>query len=80
VKQTGLVDKEFVIINREPTVLSRCKAVLADKSTADIKSLKTGNTTVDKGLFQRKWVAPTVAPNHILIECAEGSAEVLIIR
>ncbi|WP_224247641.1 serine/threonine protein kinase [Hyalangium gracile] len=76
VRLAGTIDKEYVIDNRESTVLSRCTATLTGKKWSEIKSLKTGPNHVDAGSFKLKLTVPNVAKGRMLIECAEGVAEV----
>jgi hypothetical protein len=70
--------QDFVIESQEPTILSRCTATLNGYMRSDLRSLKVGKTSVGGGSFKRNVSGPNVPRGRMLIECAEGSAEVII--
>ncbi len=70
--------QDFVIDNEEPTILSRCTATVNGNMRSDLRSLKTGTTSVNGSSFKRNVNAPNVPKGKIFIECTDGSAEVTI--
>ncbi|WP_224369129.1 serine/threonine protein kinase [Hyalangium versicolor] len=76
VRESGLLDREYVIDNRESEALLRCTATVAGKKRADVTVLKLGQNKVDLSKFRWRVDAREVPRGRMYIECAEGVAEV----
>lgn len=74
---SGFIE-DFIIDNDEPILLSQCTATVIGNMRSDLRSLKKGSTPVNGSSFKRNVNAPNIPKGRMLIECADGSAEVPI--